>query len=155
MDWNQIMQGLRENGVVKVSFEFGEKSPIEINIDENNNIINNDQETGGLEHSDTVKKRRSKNDNPIVVQFKKNNDGWMTFDEISAACGMSKNYLLLFANNNNIQIKKVNGIRFINAIDLWVARTKFEEDIVKNDGDRKGNVKFFADLLASYLDKHR
>jgi hypothetical protein len=164
MDISNLIHELRVNGVLEVSIniKLAAQQPDVINTDAVKDHSTEVKEVVEVSEETSEKKvdrpkrpsKKSLTKEEIKNIRKQFCPGCYTLVEIEEATGVTRNALVKHLGIGvYAYTHKTSGTKFYKLDDLYNARHAFETDILKNDGHRKGPVKFYADKLISLLDE--
>ena len=160
MDWNKFMAALRAEGVSEITLKFGNIGNM-VNDQESLKVDKKPDDTSAQIISNTtaaadndfvctetkpVEVVPKKEDGRIIV-FRKEHPNWFTLYEVAPKCSITASALYKLAKTYLTPTKKVGKTVFYDFEDFWLKRKLYEDDIIKHDGDRQGNVKFIADTI--------
>lgn len=157
MDWNKFMQALQDSGVEEITLKFRETK----SMSSTKKIISHDQkkeddadDDGSIQqNSDApVKTKTVTETNALAMKvFRENNKNWHTADEYCEATGFSHSMINKLLREHNIPKKKIGRVMLHNTEQFWLERQVYEEDILRHDGERQGNVKFIGSELSKLI----
>lgn len=134
MELNELFSVLREHGITEVTFKLSPKMEAKTN-------------------KEPVKrqyKRRTRSLTPEMIKKirEKKCPGFFTIKEITAACGVTENIINRFITDlTPVYHDKESNTKFYKLEDIYYRRAAYENDILRNDGHRRGPVKFIADRM--------
>lgn len=151
MELKELFSVLREHGIIEVTFKLLPKVEAKANVIADH-ISNNTDTTTAKEPK--IKRqyncRKQKKLTPEMI--KKIRDtycpGFFTLKEIAEACGVAEAIIHRFVvNTTPVYQDKATNTKFYKLEDIYYRRAEYENDILKNDGHRRGPVKFIADRM--------
>lgn len=147
MDWNMFFEELKKAGVVEVSLRFSETKTTTEKV-----VVENNQKEI-TQHVETPVEEKTEEKTQAVLDFQKSNPTWFTALDFSKACDMDKIHIYKLLKAYGTPFQKI-GKTFVYDGELFaLSRFEFEDDIIKHDGDRRGNVKFIYPALEKLLQK--
>ena len=138
MDFNKLIEDLKAAGVTKfsLSFEFGEKK---VEIDNN---------TVDLEEAED-KPKEHKHDSGD--ELRKTKPNYYSEQELANICKISQSRINGIIREAEVPFVKVGRTKFYDIEVLWLKRSDHEQDVLVNDGHRRGGTKFICDILYKHI----
>lgn len=152
MELKQLFATLREHGITEVTFKLAPVAePKKETIVENTIVANEtDKPKRVVKHR---RKPRKLTPEQIAKIREKKCPGYFTISEIAVACGLAENIIYKFVNKDTTPSyqDKTSHTKFYKLEDVYDRRSAYEVDVLKNDGHRRGPVKFVADKMLELL----
>lgn len=161
MDWNKFMSALRESGVSEITLKFDNNEKKFVNYDSTGYKkakveVPTEPEVAETRIATPPTERKFRNtlsEDAKLEAFKKAHPNWFTVKQISNATEMDVSYITSLVKQYATPNEKCGRRSFYDVEDLWLKRSIYEDDIIRNDGQRPGPVKFVGDRLSAMLEK--
>ena len=150
MDWNKFMSALQEAGVEEITLKFRENKV----TPDNKQFISIEKETPVVQVKEQKSEEISKpkqNSQEEFVSFREQNPNWHTVQEISEATEFCPSMISGLIREYNTPSKKIGKKILYDTESFWISRQTYEDDIIRNDGQRQGNVKFIGNQIAKLV----
>ena len=150
MDWNKFMSALQEAGVEEITLKFRENK---VTTDNKQFIsITKEEPAAQLTEQKPVESKSAKpNSNEVFVSFREQNPNWHTVKELSEVTQFCPSMISGLIREYNTPSKKIGKKVLYDTESFWVSRQTYEDDIIRHDGQRQGNVKFIANQIAKLV----
>lgn len=152
MDWNKFMSALQEAGVEEITLKFRENKVVTdnkqfISITKEEPVQVKEQKSS----SEEISKPAKQNSQEAFVSFREQNPNWHTVQELSEVTQFCPSMISGLIREYNTPSKKIGKRVLYDTESFWASRQTYEDDIVRHDGQRQGNVKFIANQIAKLV----
>lgn len=151
MDWNKFMQALQESGVEEITLKFRENKV----VTDSKRFVSIEKKEPSVkiteQKSVESKPEKPEHINDAFVSFRKQNPNWHTVQELSEATEFCRSMISGLISEYNTPSKKIGKKVLYDTESFWISRQTYEDDIIRNDGHRQGNVKFIANQIAKLI----